>query len=66
VLHIKGTEEISKIAVFRVASIIKAIALVTEAASTSETSVNLYRTTWRNIPEDSRFHIHRRQKLKPH
>jgi hypothetical protein len=23
-----------------------------EAASTSETSVNVYHTTWRNIPED--------------
>jgi hypothetical protein len=24
-----------------------------EAASTSETSVNFYKTTWRNNPEDS-------------
>jgi hypothetical protein len=28
------------------------IALITEAVSTSETSVNLYQTTQRNIPED--------------
>jgi hypothetical protein len=29
------------------------IALKMEAASTSETSVNFYQTTWRNNPEDS-------------
>jgi hypothetical protein len=29
------------------------IALMMEAVSTSETSVNFYETTWRNIPEDS-------------
>jgi hypothetical protein len=29
------------------------IDLMTEAASTSETSVNFYQTTLRNIPEDS-------------
>jgi hypothetical protein len=34
-----------------------AIALMMEAASTSETSVTLYLTTRRNIPEDSHFHI---------
>jgi hypothetical protein len=28
-----------------------------EAASTSETSVNFYKTTWRIIPEDSHLHI---------
>jgi hypothetical protein len=28
-----------------------AIALMMEAASTSETSVNLYKTAWRNIEE---------------
>jgi hypothetical protein len=32
------------------------IALVTEAASISETSVNFYQTTWRNNPEDSHLH----------
>jgi hypothetical protein len=31
------------------------ITLMMEAASTSETSVNLYRTTQRNNPEDSHF-----------
>jgi hypothetical protein len=30
-----------------------------EAISTSETSVNFYQTTWRNIPEDRNFHIRR-------
>jgi hypothetical protein len=29
------------------------IALMMEAVSTSETLVNLYQTTWHNIPEDS-------------
>jgi hypothetical protein len=37
------------------ASIIRAIALMMEAASTSETSVNFYQTTQRNNPEDSRL-----------
>jgi hypothetical protein len=35
-----------------------------EAASTSETSVNFYQTTWRNNPEDSHIHTRRRENLK--
>jgi hypothetical protein len=36
------------------ASIIRAMfALMMEAVSTSETSVNFYETTWSKIPEDS-------------
>jgi hypothetical protein len=35
------------------------IALTMEAASTTETSVNLYQTTWRNIPEDG--HLQERE-----
>jgi ribosomal protein L18E len=35
------------------ASIIRAIALMMEAPSTSETSVNFYQITRRNNPEDS-------------
>jgi hypothetical protein len=31
--------------------------LMMEAASTSETSVNFYQTTWRNNPEDSHLLI---------
>jgi hypothetical protein len=31
----------------------KAIALIMETVSTSESSANFYETTWRNIPEDS-------------
>jgi hypothetical protein len=31
----------------------RAIALMMEAASTSEMSVNLYQTVWRSNPEDS-------------
>jgi hypothetical protein len=39
------------------ASIIRAIiALMMEAASTSETSVNFYQTLRRNNPEDSHLH----------
>jgi hypothetical protein len=41
------------------ASVIRAI-----AASTSETSVVIYQTARRNNPEDSHFHIHRRDNLK--
>jgi transposase-like protein len=35
-----------------------------EAVSISETSVNFYQTTRRNIPEDSHFHIRRRENPK--
>jgi hypothetical protein len=35
-----------------------------EAASISETSVNVYHTTRRNIPADSHLHTHRRENLK--
>jgi hypothetical protein len=38
-----------------------AIALMMEAASTSEKSVNFYQTTRRNNPEDSHFHTRRRR-----
>jgi hypothetical protein len=40
------------------------IALMMEAVSTSETSVNFYQTTGRNAPEDSHLHIRRRENLK--
>jgi hypothetical protein len=33
-------------------------------ASTSEKLVNLYQTTWCNIPENSRLHTSRRENLK--
>jgi hypothetical protein len=36
------------------------------AASTSETSVNFYQTTRRNIPHDSHPHTRRRVNLKSH
>jgi hypothetical protein len=42
------------------------ISLMMEAAGTSETSVNFYQTTRRNIPEDSQHHIRRRENLKYH
>jgi glycyl-tRNA synthetase alpha subunit len=41
-------------------------ALMMEAVSTSETSVNFYQTTRGNIPEDSHLHTHRHQNLKSH
>jgi hypothetical protein len=40
------------------------IALMMEAASTSETLVNFYRTTRRYNPEDSHLHTRRRENLK--
>jgi hypothetical protein len=40
------------------------IALMMEAASTYETSVNFYQTTRRNNPEDSHFHSRRLENLK--
>jgi hypothetical protein len=43
---------------------IRVITLMMEATSTSETSVNIYQTTRRNIPEGSHHHTRRREKLK--
>jgi hypothetical protein len=43
-----------------------AIALMMEAANTSETSINVYQTTRRNNPEDSHLHARRRGNLKFH
>jgi hypothetical protein len=40
----------------RLVEIYQLIALIMEAVGTSETSVNLYQTTWRGIPEDSHLH----------
>jgi hypothetical protein len=42
-----GFNEWKKFTLFR------RIALMMEAAGTTETSVNFYQTAWRNIPEDS-------------
>jgi hypothetical protein len=41
------------------------IALMTQSASTSETSVNLYQTAGRNIPEDN-LHTRSLENLKSH
>jgi hypothetical protein len=40
------------------------IALMMEAATTSETSVNFYQTTRRNNTEDCHLHTRRRENLK--
>jgi hypothetical protein len=40
------------------------MALMMKAASTSETSVSFYQTTWRKNPEDSHLHNRRRENLK--
>jgi hypothetical protein len=40
------------------------IALMMEAAGTSETSVNFYQTTRRYNPKDSHLRTHRRENLK--
>jgi hypothetical protein len=37
-----------------------------EAARTPEISVNFYQATQQNNPEDSHFHIRRRENLKSH
>jgi hypothetical protein len=37
-----------------------------ETASTFETSVNVYQTTWWNNPEHSRLHTRNRENLKSH
>jgi hypothetical protein len=42
------------------------LALMMEAASTSETSVNFQQTFRRNRPEDSHLHTRRRENLKCH
>jgi hypothetical protein len=42
------------------------IALMMEAASTSETSVNFHQTTRRNNPEDSHIHTRSRENQKSH
>jgi hypothetical protein len=42
------------------------IALMMEATSNSETSVNFYQTTPRNIPEDSHLYIRRHENPKYH
>jgi hypothetical protein len=42
------------------------IALMMEAVRTSETSVNFYETTRRNIQEGFHLHTRRRQKIKSH
>jgi hypothetical protein len=40
--------------------------LMMEAGSTSETSVNFYQITRRNIPKDSDLHTRRLENLKSH
>jgi hypothetical protein len=42
------------------------IALMMEAASSSETSAHFYQTRRRNNPEDSHLHTRRRENLKSH
>jgi hypothetical protein len=42
----------------------RAIALMMEAARTSETLANFYQTTRRYNPEDSHLRTHRRENLK--
>jgi hypothetical protein len=48
------------------ASSIREIALMMEAANTSETLVNFYQTTRRNNPEDSHLHTRSHENLKSH
>jgi hypothetical protein len=50
--------------VFLIDILTSGLALMMEAARTSETSVNFYQTTRCNNPEDSHLHTHRRENLK--
>jgi hypothetical protein len=52
-LHYQGDEE-------------ALIALMMEAASTCETTINFHQTAWRSNPEDSHVHTRRRENLKSH
>jgi hypothetical protein len=45
-------------------SLVRAIALMMEAARTSETLVNFYQTTRRYNAEDSHLRTHRRENIK--
>jgi hypothetical protein len=49
---------------FRVRAASILIALIMEAESTSETSINFYQNTRRNNPEDSHLHARRSETLK--
>jgi hypothetical protein len=61
-LHHVVWEKFSDVAVVFGASIIRTlIALMMEAASTPETSVNFYQTTQCNNPEDSHLHTRSRE-----
>jgi hypothetical protein len=42
------------------------MALMKKAASTCETSVNIYQSTQLYNPKDSQLHTHRRENLKYH
>jgi hypothetical protein len=42
------------------------ITLMMDAVNTSQTSVSLYHTTQRSIPEEGRLHARRRENLKSH
>jgi hypothetical protein len=41
--------------------VISVSVLMKEAVSSSETPVNMYRSVWGNIPEDSKLHTHRHE-----
>jgi hypothetical protein len=42
------------------------VALMMETVNSSETSVNIYQTTRRNVLEYSHYHTRRRENLKSH
>jgi hypothetical protein len=46
--------------------VMRLIALMMEAASTSEMSVNFYQTAWRNNPEDSHLYTCCHENIKSH
>jgi hypothetical protein len=64
--RLKSTGRIVAIRMAIEIAIGRTIALMMEAASTSETSVNFYQTARPNNPEDNRPHTRRRENLRSH
>jgi hypothetical protein len=60
----------SLLKIYRLSEVLTALfavpALIMDAISTVETSVNFYKTTRYNISEDSHLHIHFRVNFEPH
>jgi hypothetical protein len=60
------TDVLASTAEIRITSVSFQLHRPDDGDTTSETSVNVYQTTRRNIPEDSHLHTRRRENLKSH